>query len=341
MISNERLATILERFPRLTIGLVGDLFLDRYLDIEIGTSELSIETGLEAYQITRIRNFPGALGTVINNLAALGVGALVPVTLIGDDGHGFDLRRSLHGLPVDTSFVISDDQRLTPTYTKPLRRAADGSCVEMNRLDIRVRGPLTDAATRRVCEGISEIWQRVDGLILLDQINEPNWGVINDTVRGHLRTLSGRDPEKLVLVDSRAHLGDFDFGSPKGNSREFARAIGKESEHEATAGESARQLATRNRATAFCTIGDRGILVARPAADIQCVPGVPVSGPIDIVGAGDSATSGIVASRLAGATDEEAAWIGNLVASITVQQIGVTGTARPIQVLERNRVVKQ
>ncbi len=50
---------------------------------------------------------------------------------------------------------------------------------------------------------------------------------------------------------------------------------------------------------------------------------------------GDSATSGIVASLLAGASPVEAATIGNLVASITVQQLGTTGTASPEQVIER------
>ncbi|HND52485.1 MAG TPA: PfkB family carbohydrate kinase, partial [Pirellulaceae bacterium] len=50
---------------------------------------------------------------------------------------------------------------------------------------------------------------------------------------------------------------------------------------------------------------------------------------------GDSATAGIVASLLAGASPEEAAAVGNLVASITVQQLGTTGTASPAQVRER------
>jgi sugar/nucleoside kinase (ribokinase family) len=37
----------------------------------------------------------------------------------------------------------------------------------------------------------------------------------------------------------------------------------------------------------------------------------------------------------AGATPEQAAAFGNLVASITIQQIGVTGTATPDQVRAR------
>ena len=59
MLTQERLETILRTLPRLTIGLVGDLFLDRYLELVPGVREVSIETGLEAYQIERVRNSPG------------------------------------------------------------------------------------------------------------------------------------------------------------------------------------------------------------------------------------------------------------------------------------------
>lgn len=79
------------------------------------------------------------------------------------------------------------------------------------------------------------------------------------------------------------------------------------------------------------------MLIVRPAGEQVPVPGFPVSGPIDVVGAGDSATSGIVAALLSGASDLEAATVGNLVASITVQQIGTTGTASPAQVVARWR----
>jgi sugar/nucleoside kinase (ribokinase family) len=69
------------------------------------------------------------------------------------------------------------------------------------------------------------------------------------------------------------------------------------------------------------------------------VPAYPVSGPIDIVGAGDSCSAGITSAMVSGLTHEQAASFGNLVASITIQQIGVTGTATPEQVRARWREV--
>jgi sugar/nucleoside kinase (ribokinase family) len=60
-----------------------------------------------------------------------------------------------------------------------------------------------------------------------------------------------------------------------------------------------------------------------------------VEGPIDSTGAGDSATAGAVSALAAGATLPEAALVGNLVASITVQQLATTGTAQPEELVPR------
>lgn len=333
MITLARLTSLLAQFPRLTVGLVGDLFLDRYLDIPTSPPEHSIETGLEAYQVTRVRNSPGALGTVMNNLAALGVGTIRPVTVIGDDGHGYDLLQSLTRLPVDTRHVLRSPQRLTPTYTKPLRQGADGVWSELHRLDVRTRAPLDRQTLHEVCRQIDEVVSSSDGLIVLDQISEENHGVVHGTVRTHLAELSRNQPEKLIYIDSRAFLGRFRFGTLKGNRTEILTAAGEE-----TSAESAvQQLAARTGRPVFCTVGEEGCLVGRPHGETALVPGYRVSGPVDIVGAGDSATSGIVLSLLAGATEIEAAAVANLVASITVQQLGTTGTATPQQVIDRWR----
>ncbi|MGI8978718.1 MAG: bifunctional heptose 7-phosphate kinase/heptose 1-phosphate adenyltransferase [Pirellulaceae bacterium] len=339
MLSLSRLESILDTLPRLTIGLVGDLFLDRYLDIAPGICEMSIETGLEAYQIPQIRNSPGALGTVLNNLAALGVGLLVPATVIGDDGHGFDLLKEVRKLPVDTSHILAMSDRLTPTYTKPMKQDLRRVWQELNRLDVRTRGPLSSAATDELCRRVRQVFESSDGLIVLDQINETDWGVVNSQVRDLLRELASENPKKLIYIDSRQYLKEFDFGILKGNRAELQRAAGAVSDPGAMTDETVREaallLASRTSRPVFCTMGEQGILVTHPEQSPILVPGVPVTGSVDIVGAGDAATSGIVTSLLAGATPLEAAAVGNLVASITVQQLGTTGIASPEQVRGR------
>src|SRR3954467_10153450 len=99
MLTTELVEQVLRTIPHKTVGLLGDLFLDRYLDIDPARDEPSVETGLTAYQVVGVRSYPGALGTVLNNLAALGVGRIVPVAAIGDDGEGYELRQALGRVP--------------------------------------------------------------------------------------------------------------------------------------------------------------------------------------------------------------------------------------------------
>jgi rfaE bifunctional protein kinase chain/domain len=335
MLALDRLQSLLNTLPRLTIGLVGDLFLDRYLHVALDEMETSLETGLEAYQIDRVRNAPGALGTVMNNLAALGVGLLVPVSVIGDDGHGYDLLRELGRLPVDKGQLLCSRERLTPTYTKPLRRDAQGVWQELNRLDVRTRAPLSPEATAEVCRRLAAVFHSSDGLIVLDQIVADEQGVINSEVRATLRELAQAAPEKLIFVDSRAHLSRLESVTLKCNRSELAALAPQHSP--AALRECALTLAERNQRTVFVTQGEEGVLVAQPDGTTTLTPAFVVEGPIDIVGAGDSCTSGIVAALLAGASDCEAAEVGNLVASITIEQLGETGTATPAQILARRQ----
>src|SRR5258706_14794607 len=119
MLTDKLIEHILIRLPALKIGVLGDLFLDRYLDLDADLTEPSLETGLDAYQVVRVRSQPGAAGTVINNLAAVGVGQIVPLAIIGDDGEGYELRQALKAMPaVDPTYILSFAERRTPTYTK-------------------------------------------------------------------------------------------------------------------------------------------------------------------------------------------------------------------------------
>jgi bifunctional ADP-heptose synthase (sugar kinase/adenylyltransferase) len=344
MISLSRLEGILSGLPRLTIGLVGDLFLDRYLDLDPALVETSIETGLEAYQVTRVRNSPGALGTVMNNLAALGVGRLVPVTIVGDDGQAYDLLNELGKLPVDVEYILRDPNRLTPTYTKPMRRDAAGNWHELNRIDLRNNAQPSHETEQRLVEQLTNVFRGVDGLIVLDQVNEEEMGVITSGVRERLAILSHGEPQKTVFVDSRQRINRFRFGTLKPNVAECLTALAEcgganmtNLDEMATARHAAHALSKQTSRPLFCTLGDRGMLIVGfdGSDHVEHVPGFPLTGPIDIVGAGDSATAGIVSALLCGASPAEAATMGNLVASITVQQLGTTGTASPEQVIAR------
>jgi bifunctional ADP-heptose synthase (sugar kinase/adenylyltransferase) len=334
VLRHDILEQVLTAIPRLTLGVLGDLFLDRYLDIDAGLTEPSLETGLDAYQVVGVRPSPGAAGTVLNNLVALGVGRLEVVAVIGDDGEGYELRQALDAHPaVGTDHLLATPDRRTPTYTKPILHQPGREARELNRLDIKNRSPLPAAAEDRVFAALESIWPRVDALVVLDQVSEADCGVVTGRVRRRLAELGESQPDKLILADSRERIGLFRSVWLKPNQRECERAVGG-----GGGGDSAALLARQAGRPVFCTQGERGILVADPrhgSRSVTLVPTYPVSGPIDIVGAGDSTSAGIACALAAGAGLEEAAGFGNLVASITIRQVGTTGTASPDQVRRR------
>ena len=339
MLTTDLIERVLTTIPGRTVGLLGDLFLDRYLDIDPALDEPSVETGKTAYQVTGVRSYPGALGTVVNNLSALGVGRIHPIAAIGDDGEGYELRQALAKLPgVELGGVFAAPGRRTPTYIKPMRGGE-----ELNRLDIKNRTPTPPGVEETILELLDEAWPQFDALIVLDQVSEADCGVVAERVRERLAELGGREPEKFVLADSRELITQFRNVCIKPNEREVDSLFAKAGSFQEGLARALDGLSAIGR-TVFVTAGEQGMTVYSQKAsgwtvDISELPAYPVSGPVDTCGAGDSCSAGITSAKVAGLTDEQAAAFGNLVASITVQQIGTTGTASPAQVRQRWREV--
>lgn len=343
MITSDRFLEILDAFPTVHLAVFGDFFLDKYLVIDPALSEPSLETGLDAFQVVNIRHSPGAAGTVTSNLAALQIGAIHAVGAIGDDGQGYELRQGLQRRGVDMTHLLVLEEIFTPTYTKPMVIQPDGSEQESNRLDLKNRRPLSESVQERLIEELETLLPEVQAVLIADQVAEPHLGVITPFVRERLADLAAAHEDKLFFADSRASIGEFRHVTIKPNAHEAAETVGAEAGGPTAMGavtdrnwlmEAGTALARRNARPVYITLGPDGMLVCDEDGATH-VPGIPVQGPLDICGAGDSATAGITSALCAGATYEEAALFGNLVASITVQQIGTTGTATPAEVLQR------
>ena len=108
-----RFKTIVEQYPLLQIAVLGDFCLDRYLEIDPTKQEVSIETGLPVHNVIQVRAQAGGAGTIVNNLAALGIGKIYPVGFAGQDGEGFELWSALEKRPgVRLSHFVKTAHRL-------------------------------------------------------------------------------------------------------------------------------------------------------------------------------------------------------------------------------------
>lgn len=87
----ERLDGLIERFGECRIVVIGDFFLDKYLDTELLLVEHSVEIGQLVYQVTGICISVGVVGMVVNNLVVLGTGWLEAIGVVGVDGEVWEL----------------------------------------------------------------------------------------------------------------------------------------------------------------------------------------------------------------------------------------------------------
>lgn len=330
-----RLQRFLSACSTIEALVVGDFFLDKYLILDRQLSEISLETGLEAFQAVEVRPSPGAAGTVAANLRALGV-RVTALSVIGDDGEGYELLRGLSRLGVEIEPIIIRQDRYTPTYIKPIMRELNGKEHELNRLDIKNRSPLPKTVEDEVITILRKVVPRVTGVAIIDQVQERNCGVITDRIREELEQLALEYPEKVFIADSRERIGLFRNIIIKPNRREAALAVG---ENPQKAGQIEIQrwgefLRKRTGRPVFITAGEEGIYLFSETG-VCHIPAVPVQGPIDPVGAGDAVMAGLLSFLCLGASLIEAAIIANIIASITIQQLGTTGTATPEQILAR------
>jgi len=324
-----RFQAITEKYSRLRIAVVGDFCLDRYLEIDPAKQEISIETGLQVYNVVNVRSQPGGAGTILNNLVALGIGDIYPVGFSGDDGEGYELCRALRAKPgVRLDHFLMLPERRTFTYCKPLVLTPGKAPLELNRLDTKNWSPTPAFVQGRLVDSVRQLATAVAPLILLDQVDVPETGVITAKLLEAVSRISRELPELLIIADSRRGLRDFPSVTFKMNSTELALLAGQKPPMKLeTIKQVALSLARRQDREVFVTLAEEGILGASPTGECEHVPAHPVRGEIDIVGAGDAVTANLTASLSAGASMREALEIANAAASIVIHQLGTTGTA--------------
>lgn len=332
MMDAGKIARALDRTGEIRVAVFGDYCLDKYLYMDPKRDELSVETGLMAWQIHEKRMFPGAGGTVTSNLRSLGV-QVTCIGLMGDDGEGYDLRKALEKIGADSSLMVVSDEICTGTYTKPMRLQEDGSWVELNRLDFRNFQEPPRKLQDQLLANLESCLSRVDGVILLDQFFQRNLGVITDYVREKLAELAVKYPEVIFFADSRSYIREFRNVIVKCNNFELMAGQGDPEDPQALKAR-AEELEAAAGKPVFVTRGSDGML-ALTMGQVIPVPAFRVTGPIDICGAGDASSAGIVLGLSLGLRPEEAALLGCAVSSITIQQVGVTGTATVPQVQQR------
>ena len=328
------------------IAVLGDFSLDKYVYRAPELDELSVETGLVARQIRAVKRFAGVGGTIASNLRALGANVQC-FGVIGEDGEGDDLLRALKAIGADDSGMIRSPEILTPTYMKPMLPDGSGGWREENRLDIRNPVPTPRACVEELQARFLERVDEFDAVIVSDQFQRGSEALFSDELRDFISTTAANRPELFVLCDSRFFADKYRNVIVKCNANELFDALDAaygERKYQTTLDENAEErledlaraaakFARRNRRPTLVTRGAKGAILLEPSEErtlpdrATIIPSNRVEPPIDVCGAGDATNAGFAFARACGFSLVEAAYLAGVVSSITIKQIGVTGTA--------------
>jgi len=328
-VNPERFQTLTGGYSKLQVAVLGDFCLDRYLEIDPARAETSIETGLPVHNIVNVRPQPGGAGTILNNLSALGIGTILPIGFAGNDGEGFELWNALAHLPgVQLEHFVRTPERRTFTYCKPLIVKAGCPPTELNRLDTKNWTPTPATIEKKIIEHVTAAAGAVDVVIVLDQVDVPDTGVVTRSVLEAVRAVAAEKRDLPILADSRRGLRGYPPVIFKMNASELSALTGSPQQLSVSdIGKTALKLAQQNGRTVFVSLAERGLLGAKPGGEVQHVPALPLRGEIDVVGAGDAVSANLASALAAGAGMLEALELANAAASIVIHKLGTTGTA--------------
>lgn len=319
-----RINQILEKISAVEVAVYGDFCLDSYWVMDDRTSEVSIETGLQAQAVARHYYTPGGAGNVVANLAALKPAGIRVIGAVGDDMQGRELTAQLQQLGADTSaFIIQKEHFNTYSY---LKRLVDGR--EEPRIDFGVYNERSVETDKQLVAALEKALQECDALIFNQQVTG---SITNASFIDDVNNLFNKYPDKIVMLDSRHFNDSFRNIYLKCNDREIASLNGLDVTPEENVPVSdvkgyGAEVFRRYHKPVFVTCGERGI-IAFDEAGYHEVPGIQLKGKLDTVGAGDTAISAITLCVAAGLSPAEAAMFGNFAAAVTVQKLFTTGTA--------------
>jgi rfaE bifunctional protein kinase chain/domain len=332
----DRLLRDLDEFQRLRVLVVGDLFLDEYLEGLM--YEISKEGPIPVVRIDSRVSAAGAAGNLASSIRNLGAQVLV-AGVVGDDANGRSLLGELEAKGIETAGCLVDPSRRTFTYTKVRARVENAPSREILRLDVLPDSPLSERDERRVLQSIEERLERVDAVVVLDQVHH----LVTKSLLDALPHLTRAHPTRARLTkshptashrvllhgSSRDHLRDFhDFDLITPNDREANLALDGDAASFQSVDDLGRQVRERYRhRQVLLTLGADGMAIIPESGPVRRLPTL-ARDVVDVTGAGDALSSVAVLGNCLGWDLYSLGWAASHAAAIAIAHAGTHHVTR-------------
>jgi len=345
-----RLKTIIPKFRKIRVAVVGDLMLDRYL---CGSARrLSPEAPVSVVDFESQSDFLGGAGNVAANLAALGVqvklysvvGGVPTGTCkrVSDDQAGVALRACFRRSRITDRQVFPDPHRITTVKTRVIARHQ-----QIVRIDHERRDPLLPGTEETLFRMLVGSMREFDALLLSDY----DKGLISDSFADRVLHACHRYEIPVFVKPKTSRLLAYPGSrAVVCNANEASTYVNRELSDEKAVEEAGRALLARfGCAAVVITRREKGMsLFEESAPRYLNIPATSfevtydrvgqtavdnaTSGRqvYDVTGAGDTVLSVLSATVAAGGNFVEAAFLANVGAGVVVRKLG-TATVSPAE----------
>ena len=323
------LSSHIKKLDQFTIAVVGDFCLDQYWTLDAIFDQSLDYNSQVTFGLSGISYRPGGAGNVANNFIQLGF-SVKCIGVIGDDGIGFQLKKNLTDIGACTNGIVTVKGRGTHTCIRPVR-IADDCQVDLNEMITVNHLNTPERSQKQLIDQIEAVCNVADAIVFVEQFDNCNQGVFTNAVRNFINSLAKSYAEKIFLVDSRKYVNKYENMYLKCNQHEFKDIF---SCNLLKSGAEVWHNGNEHAKGFLVTRGEKGMIIfGCDEAGRRLDKYVPTianeASNVNTCGAGDSATAGIVLGLLLGYDLADAAMIGNMVASVSIQDIESTGFARP------------
>lgn len=317
----ERARTLLEACRGKLVLVIGDVMLDTYVE---GTID-RLNPELPAAPLLSVRSerhATGGAGNAAKNLAAL----RAEVALFGAVGN--DAAASLfEWVAAEEGYEVRLIHVLSSTTVKT-RYLCEGR--QLMRADRDTVAVLSPSERERLLIHLASNIQSSAAVLISDY----GKGLMTPALVADLVKMT-HEAKALCFIDPKPALGRSITGadSISPNLSEARLLLGiAPTEESPPFSELARELAARYETNVFLTLGGAGIQVCSKDGENLAVPQMHRVAVADTSGCGDTAAAMILLATLAGATQKEAAELGNAAGAVVASHVGAVACT-PEQVL--------
>ena len=160
-----------------------------------------------------------------NNLAALGAGRVAVLGAIGQDGFGFELERAFTARDIEYRLLVASPDIQTFTYTKVINdRSGEEDKARLDFINVKA---LPGVVEDQLITNFHLNYKDFDVVVVSDQAETSEGGVVTEAFREVIGDVAERNPDKVVIVDSRNRVELFRNAVAKPNVAEANEACRK------------------------------------------------------------------------------------------------------------------